>query len=178
MIPSSALANTTDITIPDDATIELARTVASSDEPEATYLALTETEQRAVDSVLGRPSDVITIDEVVEVDSLLSGCWQRVKTKEGYSLGVFQWRVSQTLYWCGAGTAISSHSSWFNVNTGALWQYSGLVSESTIGGVGWTAVRWDRQVHFQYCPPPFGCFQNEYPTVAQQGSYDGSYWQN
>lgn len=119
-MPSLALADTLDALISDDAAITLAQSVATSDEPEATYLALTEEEQRAVDRVLGGPSEVISTDEVVEGDSLSSCPWQRVKTKEGYSLGVFQWRVSQTLNWCGSGTAISSHSSWFNVNTGAL----------------------------------------------------------
>src|SRR5690606_220046 len=186
-MPSTTLAASGDLANPTDEAIKLTRKVVESDDPVAAYLDLSEQEQRADDSVLGRPGQSTSTQTIIPLEPrkavvpMASGCWSRVNTKESYSLGFFQWRISQTLFWCGDGMIITYNNTDqedYTVQTGTLWNFAGIVSKSVIGANGWGTIRIDRQDHFQYCPPIIGCVQNAFPVVAQQGSGDGSYWQN
>lgn len=182
MIPVGVSADAnenSEAVVTDSHAIELARQIASASDPESAYLALSIAERRAVDSVLGGEGETTTVIEVPEIRPLASGCWTRTNTKKSTSVGVHQHTIKQILEWCGNGSTITSTHDWFEVSTGTFWQYDSIIDHWTTGGVGWGTYRVHRQAYFKYCPPLLPCpSQSHYPVVDQQGSGDGSYWEN
>ena len=109
------------------------------------------------------------------------GAYRRTLTQKVIGGAFTYWSFSSEVQWCFDGTAVTrilSVRAWPE-ELGPLWEYAGLQSTSTSGGVGVSYYQYKPVGHFRYaCTPYVGCVRHAYPapgiTVKGNGTANPS----